>query len=182
MAALQRIAKGFSGLLGLRAEGQNPTQVAEFLQPTIDTLAMYAAQKGMRIQSVSSGIGSIGATIEVPVPAQAIWLLHAAEVRVSYGAGNQNYTLSLRIGNTPFVADLSAQPFTVMTRDLGPSKNAAGVGYVTWQPNTPMILVGGQSVIGEFSDATGGFAGVTANCKVAFTVISTGPGESTLFR
>jgi len=178
VAKIQRVARGFNGLLGLKSGGLSPSDVQEFVQPTLGMLAFYEAQLGPLVTGNSGGLGAIGAGLNVTIPQGELWSIHNIMGRIQHGAGGQNYALAL-IYQGP-IAGGGLSDLVLASRRPGAALNAAAENTVTYQQQEPLFLPGGSVLRFEITDATGGFAGVTGNIQVLHHQIASFPGSEAL--
>lgn len=177
MGQVTRIAKGYSGLIGLKGEGQTPGASAEFVQPIIDMTWLYAAEKGARVRSAAGGVGALLATVDILVPSGEVWLVHNAAVRMQFGAAGQEFFISLRRQGVPGLEGSGASATELTSGRIGPSLGGAGsFQTIQFLPAVPLIMLGGESVSAIVYDAAA-FSLNTLRVQVIATNISIGPGQ-----
>lgn len=181
MAKVTRIAKGFSGLFGLQGTGETPREVSEFVQPTIDTLELYATERGYRISSLASGVGALLATVTIPVPEGDMWLVQNVECRMQFGAVGQEYVIALRRDGVPGRQGGGFSSTTLSRGRIGPALDAAGFDVIAYNPPQPMLMLGGEEITGTIYDASG-FLLNTMRVQVIYSNIGTGAGVVGKFR
>ena len=181
MADINRIPRGLTGLLDIKA-GATVRQVAEFIQPTIDLLAFYALEKGLKTDSVASAVGAIGAGLTIPIPDSEAWLIYAVGSQFTFAGAANDVALSLRVLGIPLRGGgVSDTP--VASAPLTPARaaGAAGMRVVHWTPGQTTILPGGSSIRAQVDDHTGMFLTSTLNLTVAYAQVGSFPGSTQLF-
>lgn len=74
MANIQRSPKGFLSLLGI--VGQNPPPLtSENVQPTLEMLELYAADRLTPVSASEAAVSAIGSFADLPVPPTEAWLV-----------------------------------------------------------------------------------------------------------
>jgi hypothetical protein len=89
---IQAFNPGFLGLLGLKNQGQNPPELIDQVQPTIDINQFYqmGLRESIRYDALSFDVASIGGHLvvdpELTVPAGQMWWLHGAHCIIQLAA------------------------------------------------------------------------------------------------
>lgn len=182
MAQMNRIPRGLTALLDIRQQGTTPREIAEFLQPTIDLLAFYALEKGLKENTVAGAIGAIGATLTIPVPASEAWLIYAASAEFTYNGATKNAGISIRLIDLPLRGGGAGD--TVLARDTlndGRSASGAGKKVAAYVPGVTTIIPGGAAIAARLDDFTGMFGTETMNLHVVYAQIGSFPGSTALF-
>lgn len=109
MAIINRVPKGFLGLLDSKTQGRTPGASQGDLQPVVDLTQFYTADLPLKttVATGSFGSGSIGTLINtVTVPAGELWIVNGVSAAVVVpAAGGLGYEYELAVDtNTGFGA------------------------------------------------------------------------------
>jgi hypothetical protein len=109
MSVINRVPKGFLGLLDAKTQGNTPAEPIGLLSPVLDLTDNYLADLQLQtaVASGTFGSGDIGTNInEVEVPAGQLWYVYGVSGEVVAGATTlSNYGFGLVVDtNTGFGA------------------------------------------------------------------------------
>jgi len=82
MGKLNKIPEGLLSLLASKTDGTNPNDLAETVRGAIDLLAFYSTT--MSVNTLSTVFAGLDSEINVQVPSNEVWLVHAAHVTCRY--------------------------------------------------------------------------------------------------
>lgn len=159
MAFINRAPQGLLGLLDLKTQGDNPAQLAAFVQATLELRDFYALQTRATLSQASTltGLGiTTGVFPNLLVPQGELWLVSALTCQLSappLGAGETTRLVVGYLTNDTgrFIALGDSSPTLAPGEDLG-------VGFA----GTYLMQPGDQPTVFQ-SNRTGGNLGVRLN-------------------
>jgi hypothetical protein len=93
------IARRPDGLLDLlltQQQGENPKELADTVQPTLDLTKFYGAQR-LTLDAVVFSVTAVGATATIEVPQGESWLVHQTSFRAPFNAVSQVARIGLGV-------------------------------------------------------------------------------------
>lgn len=97
MAIINRVPKGFLGLLDAKTLGETPSETTGMLQPTVDLRKFYEFDLPLRDATATETGSFIGEFARVTVPDGEAWLVHVITAKATALASTSPY-LSVRLG------------------------------------------------------------------------------------
>ena len=127
MSAINRPPLGLQGLLGSKNFGDNPSELARTVQPTLDMLPFMGGTT-LRGNRISGGRTTLGLIAQLPVPSDEVWAMIALSCGRAAGftGGGGSIKVALSIDNT-------AGPFSGHTQFISesPEETVAGTEWFT---------------------------------------------------
>jgi len=82
--------EGLIGLLQLKNQGQNPTDLLDSVQPTIDALPQYLVGQAEIVTGIAFSITAVQQWFAgIDVPSSEVWFIHSLAFNLNLAAGEQ---------------------------------------------------------------------------------------------
>lgn len=171
MAAINRVPKGFLGILDAKTGGRTPAEPLGALAPTMDLTPNYLADIPLEVVQASTGAAVLALQFVAPVtvPAGELWYVYAVSVEIVGTAANWAVGVPALSGPTDGgVTNVSlAVPPIVETAPAGVVHQLiTGVKF-----DSPLLLSSG-SVLGLWATQQLGTGGSNGRTKVIFRKVT----------
>jgi hypothetical protein len=114
MGLVTRPVSGLLDLFGTKGQSQNPTQWADFIQPTIECLELLALNVSQSIQTDNArDPGGTGLQQVLTVPPGRIWLVRGFVLDCICGVGDSMTVQPIRFNEAGLAMEVSSNVTTV---------------------------------------------------------------------
>lgn len=164
MSIINRVPKGWLGLLDAKTQGRTPKEPLGDLSPVIDLTQNYLADIPMEVAQGQSAGPFLGSTFDatITVPAGELWYVYAGSAE-SFTAVFDQYTY-------PALAVAAAGGSTIVLL-AGPDAspwNATGSTLMAAANWSPPVLYGAGNVFGAFGLRQNAVGAVVARTKILY--------------
>lgn len=173
MAEINRVPRGFLGVLDAKTGGRSPAQMSPVLGPSIDMTPWYLAdiplQRAVGSDSAPN-IVSPSLFCSVLIPPTELWAVYGIAISVDQATSANWCFPSVGFRPSAFTGTTVYHPVAQTdTKDVGATGSTA-VATASWFSSTPIYLGPGTQFVarGEVSAGTGG---ATADLSVIFRAI-----------
>ena len=164
MGAINRLPRGYLGLLSAKTMGNTPDRLSDELRSIIDLTEFYRADVPPAVEfTTQAGVTAAGSVAAVDVPDGELWFIYAIS---SQG------TLAVGTSLTNFGPEIAING-TERCRLQGITTNLSTVGQFTcasWESANPLLLSSGNS-LATWIGSIGGTLTVTTSVLVRRVLI-----------